>query len=226
MFNDSHVTLTKGGAAVGIGFVRNPGRESHEVLFGNGLSPGTYVLTVGPGITDRAGNRMNQYAFDHLGEVDQVNGEDRDKFVATITVVDEPPYVVNMAPRGQLRGPVDHVDIAFSEAIAPSTLSAGISLTRNGSSATITSIVESPPGSNVYRITFLQATSGLYMVKVERSVTDAGGVPLREVFVAVFEVTTTPTQPTSEPIARSESIPTEFFGQVPADGSFPTSPLN
>jgi len=90
---------------------------SFRIHFSTQAAFGDYRLLIGPWIEDSSGNPMNQNG-------NAVNGEGADdRFDTTIDLYDDtPPYIEMMTVQNKGVGSVDYVDLTFSEAIDPASL--------------------------------------------------------------------------------------------------------
>src|ERR1051326_1195584 len=132
---------------------------------------GDYTIRIGPGISDIAGDLLNQ-------DQDLTGGELEDRYVATIRVENVPPFIRASAPVGVVGAPLSSIDLTFSEPIVLSTFTSDDVVFRgpNGAIA-ITGIVL--VSGSTYRISFAaQTASGDYSFIVGPNITDLGNKPL------------------------------------------------
>ncbi|MBS0265797.1 MAG: Ig-like domain-containing protein, partial [Planctomycetes bacterium] len=116
---------------------------------------GDYTVTVGPQITDLAGNRLAQAAS------------------FSFTIDKTGPRALSASPTGLLKVNTDHVDVTFSEALGSLT-AADISL--NGPNGAIAVGTPAFVSGTTYRIPFAkQTTSGDYTLTIGSGVRDLAG---------------------------------------------------
>ena len=94
--------------------------DRYRLVFDSVTEIGSYALTIGPDIVDRAGNQMDQ-------NQDGVNGQAGDNFTDSFTIeVDLGPglYVTDVIPAGDADNPFGSLEVVFSRAVEPGTFTA------------------------------------------------------------------------------------------------------
>ena len=141
-----------------------------DVQFLRQTGLGQYTVTVDNGPEDLGGNPLDQDLDGTIGQGPQ------DQYTGTFTLVDvHGPRVVAQTPDEYVVSAIDHVDLAFSEAINPASLTpADITLTGPSGAVAITGITEID--ATDFRVSFNPlAAQGRYNLLVGPSVTDLAG---------------------------------------------------
>ena len=132
------------------------------------LLAGEYTLTVGPDVTDVAGNLLD-------GDGDGTPGP---AFATSFTVVDvTPPTVIDFQPTGLVNSDVSQLTVTFSEAILASTFDASdVVVTTPTGLIAPANITVTPVDPFVFNITIpTQTTDGNYTVEIGPDITDLAG---------------------------------------------------
>ena len=167
-FTAADLSLTRDGAAVTLTGVTvtqvNPTTFRVNGLTGPTTAPGSYVLTVNAaGITDLAGNAGT--------------GSSTANFVVDTTA----PTVAAVGPvTSPRRSPVDTVDVTFSEAVTPASVTtAALGLTRDGAAVALSGVTVTQVNATTFRVNGLTGPTtapGSYVLTVNGAgVTDLAG---------------------------------------------------
>ncbi|MCA9191785.1 MAG: hypothetical protein KDB03_08485 [Planctomycetales bacterium] len=129
---------------------------------------GNYQLFVGPDITDPAGIAMDS-------DGDAIAGELDDRYVGALSLDGVGPQLQSMAPHSEVRAPLDHIDLSFSEALNLGTFTqVDVQILGPDGSLAISNIQD--VGNNIYRVSFAPVTEpGEYSVTVGPFIADLGG---------------------------------------------------
>ncbi|MDX2035318.1 MAG: S8 family serine peptidase [Isosphaeraceae bacterium] len=183
--NDVVLTLPSGQtlAVASVSPVANSGDTEFVIAFTAQTAPGTYSLSVGPGIADRAGNLMNQ-------DGDSANGESSDDRFSTSKTIQAPPTDTTGAhiTRGIVSGPAaeryNRIRVTFSETIALETFTTGdVAMTGpNGRVVAITSVtaVAGTSGREFDIVFETQSEVGRYDIRVGPAIADLAGNPMNQ----------------------------------------------
>ena len=133
------------------------GAKSWRIHFAAQSVDGLYMLEIGPYVSDIGGNEMDQDGDATPGEIPG------DVFVGTLELDLTEPEIIEQNPTGVLTTWIDHVDIAFSEAVSP----AECAITLTGPNGDIALSAPVDQGNNVWRFTFApQITNGDYAIAI------------------------------------------------------------
>jgi len=162
-----------GGIAVsGVAPVPGSGNTQFDVTFATQTAVGTYAMTIGPDVTDLAGNAMNQD-----GELP--NGESPDDQFSTLAVITD--TVGARVTAASFSGPATSVGPArftFNEAINPATFDAtDVSFTGPGGAIAVTGVAPvAGTGNTQFDVTFAtQTASGAYTMVIGPAIEDVAG---------------------------------------------------
>ncbi len=157
--DDVSVLPPPGAAAPQISLVRLlPGSDREfEIVFSQPLATtGVYRVTVGPNVTDLAGNAMSTYQ-------------------ALFTIDKTGPQVTTMVPLGTVMQVVSFVDVTFDEPINSGTF-ASADVTINGPSGFVNVTSIARLSGNTYRMHFApQRTNGSYTIDIGPDIADTIG---------------------------------------------------
>lgn len=172
------VSFTRNGSAITgltytVSAVTGSNNTQFDITFTAQTAVGTYAMTIGPNITDAAGNNMDQNNNGTNGEVPA------DQFTATAAITDVTgPRVISSTNSGPAAGTLDTFRVTFSESIKPQTFDASdiVSFTRNSAPiAGLTYTLTAVAGSNNTQFDIGFATQnapGIYALTFGPSITD------------------------------------------------------
>ncbi|MHB9049421.1 MAG: CARDB domain-containing protein, partial [Pirellulales bacterium] len=131
---------------------------------------GHYTITIGPAITDLAGNLLSA------------------PFSALVTLDKTGPAVTAMTPSGTVGAVVDHVDVIISEPIRAASFStADVQLVGPAGPVAVTQITALD--GTTYRLSFApQRTNGDYAVTIGPDILDLAGNRMVEAFSGAFTI--------------------------------------
>src|SRR5262249_18689664 len=158
-FDPSDVTINGGAVAV-TSIKPSANLQSFEIDFPAQSAEGIYDVTIGPAITDVAGNPLSS------------------AFKTSFTIDTTPPKVLSISPAGQITTIVDHVDVSFSEAIDEPTFFAHLAqaVSISGPTTTINPTGLQKISDTLYRVAFpSQSVVGNYTVTVGPQINDLAG---------------------------------------------------
>lgn len=171
-FNPADATLTGPAGRILVGDVQPLAADRFRVSFPPQSAEGTYRLTVGPAITDTAGNLMDQDADGDKGEAGD------DQYAAVVQIDLTPPAVAGHSLAGVQYVPVTSFELTFTEAMAGATFGKqDVAVTGPSGSVTVTSVTQL--AADRFRIV-LPATvrDGTFTVAIAPVVADLAGNPL------------------------------------------------
>ncbi|KPA18868.1 YD repeat-containing protein [Candidatus Magnetomorum sp. HK-1] len=133
------------------------------------MTAGNFQLTIGPNISDLAGNLMNQ-------DMDTVNGETGDDtFICRFSIDQQGPRILFHSVFGKQNKAIGYFDLTFNETILESSfISENIEINGPKSLIPVQDIVRQ--AVDVYRI-FIppQRADGIYVVNIHPQITDLAG---------------------------------------------------
>ena len=169
-FSRDDVTITAPGAVdvVPLGVVPLSATEL-RILFAPQAVNGVYDLSVGPGVTDLAGNLMNQ-------DNDGTNGEDpADVYDGQFEVDLEPVRITSHSPTGTVSTAMNHLDLTFGVPISAGSFNTD-DVRIVGPQGTVTVTGVSAITDVLYRVSFASISAeGDYEILVGPDVQDATG---------------------------------------------------
>ena len=135
----------------------------------NPITAGNYQLTIGPNITDLAGNLMDQ-------DMDSINGEtEDDAFVCRFSIDKQGPRILFHSIFGKQNKAVEFFDLTFNETIMSSSFTKdNIEINGPESFVPVQNIIRQ--AADVYRV-FInpQLSDGVYIVNINSQITDLAG---------------------------------------------------
>ncbi len=143
--------------------------STYRISFAPQTLTGNYAFTVGPNISDRGGQRLDQ-------DGDGISGEPvEDQYSGGFTIDNVGPRVTVQTPSGNLTGAFNSITIDFSEPILASSLApTDVVFLAPGGEAVATTLTR--VNATQYRISFArQVTVGDYKLAVGPQVTDLVG---------------------------------------------------
>ena len=150
------------------------GATTFSILTPTLTNEGTYTVTLGPQITDLAGNSMTS------------------AYTASFVIDKTPPNILGIAPGGATSNTFSYIDVTFDSAIAPASFNTGLlSLTGIGAPA-----ISGASGlsSNVWRISLATGLpAGDFSLSISPGITDLAGNPMTNTFTAPFSLYTVST---------------------------------
>ncbi|MAE63746.1 MAG: hypothetical protein CMJ18_05695, partial [Phycisphaeraceae bacterium] len=171
-FAPSDVTLTGPQGAVQVLSVVALTDTQLQIIFPVQFVNGIYDLTVGPEVSDLAGNPMNQNGVDP-------NGEDpQDVFTGSFEIDREPLTVVAQDPSDLVVGGVETIDVTFSAPINGGSFTAA-DVTVIGDEGAVTVLGVAPIGGTAteFRISVQRITrEGAYTVRIGPEIADTAGI--------------------------------------------------
>ncbi len=133
-------------------------------------SAGEYLLTIGPAIEDLSGGEMVA------------------AYTGGFTIDATPPRVSAQTPLGFVTGPVEHVDIEFSEALSPGTFTAG-DVELEGPSGSVATGAPIDTGGNVWRLSIVpQSSVGPYQLLIGPDIQDVAGHSMDAPWMSGFTI--------------------------------------
>ncbi|WP_165235209.1 Ig-like domain-containing protein, partial [Aquisphaera insulae] len=184
-FRASSLAFTgPGGEAISVASATGSG-ASYAIAFNPLITAGAYDLAVGLGVTDLAGNPLDQDGDNTNGEADDL-AHDAFTLVADTT----PPQVVSLSPTGLLNRAVSAIRVRFSEAILTSSFTAAdVTLDGPPNAVDHASIVVTPFDATTFDITFTPLTAdGSYTVSIGPDITDLSGNALTAAYAGSFTI--------------------------------------
>ena len=174
-FNASDVSFTGPGGGIGVIVTPVPGSTTEfDVAFDSQSAPGDYTMVIGPGVTDLAGNAMNQ-------DGEGPNGETPDDQYTTTRNIPPPdpdgPQVTAASFSG-LGNSISSARVTFNEAIdATSFAGADVAFTGPGGGISVTGVAPvAGTGNTQFDLTFAtQTTVGTYAMTIGPDVKDLAG---------------------------------------------------
>ncbi|MBN2450843.1 MAG: hypothetical protein JXR77_10670, partial [Lentisphaeria bacterium] len=171
-WNDAPLTYTAPGFIVEFDAAPNPCTAA-DVAFTPQGTEGDYLLSIGPGIRDLAGNPMNADGDGTAGE------EGEDAYPADFSVsplLHAGFWICRVEPMGGSDAPFDRIEIVFSQAVAPGSFTVeDVVLTDDGGAALSPGTV-APVNDVAFLVDFAGATGkALYVLTVGPSIEAAGG---------------------------------------------------
>src|SRR5262249_1807857 len=153
-----------------------------QISFAPQIAQGTYNVTLGPNITDIAGNAMNQNG-------NGTNGEPADVFQSSVFLQDNsPPRVISVSPSGPINTNVGSLLIVFSEALLAGTFTtADVAFT--GPVGPISSLSLNQSNSTTWSLAFpTQTNQGLYLVTIGPAIQDTVGNSMTSAATSSFTI--------------------------------------
>ena len=215
---------------------------SYRIRTAHITADGTYMLRIGPDITDPGGILMNQ-------DGDEISGELADRFETTIVVGGAGPQVVDISVDAIVPAPLSSINVGFSEPVLSSSFTpSDVLLTGPKGEVEVTEI--SRRADETYVIRFAPLTdTGEFSLAIGPNITDLAFVPMdqdgdgisgeaEDVFNATFRVASsslTADLAVSHIVAPLESViadpmavawTVENIGNARTNAGDPTTPVN
>ncbi len=168
-FTAVDIAIQGPGGSIAVTQIESRGGNVYRAHFAPQAAPAVYTVTVGPFIADVGGTLMDQDQDGRPGEaIDDV-------FSASFSIDAGGPKVVSVVPTGAIDQPFDFVDVTFSEAIDPTSVTpSDAKLTGTNGNISISQVVVMD--STVVRIRFpRQSEPGLYELELGPEVLDLVG---------------------------------------------------
>ncbi|MBL9126248.1 MAG: Ig-like domain-containing protein, partial [Verrucomicrobiales bacterium] len=145
---------------------------TYRVTYAAPFATGTYRIVVGPGITDGAGQPLDQ-------DGDGIAGEPvEDRFANSFTVDATGPRVLSLTPTDAVTQPLSQVTVRFSEPILESSFRP-VDVGLTGPQGAVSGFGVVRVDDTTYRLTFpAQSAHGTYTLVVGPEVTDLLGNPM------------------------------------------------
>jgi hypothetical protein len=179
----SDATLLGPGGAIAISSFSAQSATNFTIRFATQTVAGDYTFTVGPNITDIAGNPMDQ-------DGDLVNGEaGQDAFQTTVSLVDgAPPAIASVTPATAVTFNVSSLSIVFTEPVDPASFTAAdVVLTGPGGVIGLSSLTSSD--NRTWTAAFAtQSASGNYSYTIGPAVQDTVGNVMEAAFMGGFAI--------------------------------------
>ncbi|MEZ6135593.1 MAG: CARDB domain-containing protein [Pirellulaceae bacterium] len=168
-FTAVDVTIQGPEGSIAVTRIESIGGNVYRAHFASQTTPAEYTVSVGPFIADIGGTLMDQDQDGRPGEVAD------DIFTESFSIDAGGPRVVSVVPTGAIDQPFDFVDVTFSEAIDPASVTpSDARLTGPRGNINISQVVVMD--SNVVRIRFpRQSEPGLYELELGPNVLDLVG---------------------------------------------------
>lgn len=182
-FTTTDVSLTGPGGAVAITSIDWLNQTNYAIRFAAQAAQGNYTLAVGPGITDVAGNAMNQDGDSSNGEAGQ------DAFQTVVSLTDNaPPTVASVTPSGGTVNNVSSLVITFNEPVSAATFTtADLALSGPSGNIVVTSLTS--PDNRIWTASFaLQSAQGTYAFTIGPSLQDLQGNAMQSAYAGTFTI--------------------------------------
>ncbi|MEW5802681.1 MAG: CARDB domain-containing protein [bacterium] len=146
---------------------------TYQAVFAEQGMPGTYRVLIGPFIENLDGLPMDQDRDGVIGE------EQDDRYDASFIIIDvSGPRVLSLSPSGNVKPPVNSLDIVFNEEIDPVSFEAG-DLLITGPGGTITPTAITRLGAASFRAAVPdRRLAGVYQVNIGPQITDLAHNPM------------------------------------------------
>ncbi len=172
-FTPADVLLTGPTGQVPITDIHLLSGTTYGIYFARLSANGGYTVVIGPHIFDEAGKAMDQNLNGFLGEPD-------DDCITSLSADVTFPRVVMIIPQGDVSGTTSQIDVVFSEAIWPDSVTlATVTLTRPDASRVLPSEIASIHAvtDSRFRISLVTAQSlqGEYTLEITSDVSDLVG---------------------------------------------------